>query len=114
MAQRFRPLWVEADTMRTRFLLAPLAFVIVAIATPGVAAESREQLTGPVRVEIFEDSQKGRELIPDVAKPTESYAERAFGFVRVPTKYSANALPLDRSNPYTLRAAFEGSLPAGK
>ena len=36
------------------------------------------------------------------AKKTLSYTEPAFGFVRVPTKYSRNALPLDRSSPFAL------------
>ena len=70
--------------------------------------------TGPVRVEIFEDLPKGSELAPGEAKPVFVYSEPYFAFPRIPTKYSGEALPLDRSVPFVMRATMEGALPAGK
>ncbi|MCX6597113.1 MAG: DUF1553 domain-containing protein [Acidobacteria bacterium] len=42
------------------------------------------------------------------------YEEAAFGFVRVPTKYSAEALPLDWPSGFQLRATLDRTLPAGQ
>ncbi len=67
----------------------------------------------PIQVELFENPPKGAELKPDGLQPVERYQEPAFAFVRIPLKYSPNALPLDRSTPYVLRASFERALPAG-
>lgn len=67
----------------------------------------------PVQVELFESLPAGKELELEAAEPVETYAEPAFGFVRTPVKYSLNALPLDRSTPFVLRATQEAALPAG-
>jgi len=67
----------------------------------------------PVQVEIFENVPAGSELAPASMEPTERYTEPAFGFVQIPRKFSANAIPLDRSTPFVLRATYERSLPAG-
>ncbi len=56
-----------------------------------------------VRVEIVEDK-----------NVTERYTEPYMGFVRTPVKYSASALPLDRKDPFELRAIYEATLPAGE
>src|SRR5437762_13145621 len=69
--------------------------------------------TAEVRVELFENLPKGAEFELSSQQPVESYAENAFGFTRVPTKFSENALPLDRSTPVVLRATFERDFPAG-
>jgi len=66
----------------------------------------------PVQVELFEGLPKGTELAPS-GQAVERYAEPAFAFVRIPFKYSANALPLDRSTPYVLRATYERTFAAG-
>jgi hypothetical protein len=71
-------------------------------------------VAGQVRVELFEDRPKGQELNLADSRPVETYTEPAFGFVRVPTKFSANALPLDRSTPFVLRATIERAYPAGE
>src|SRR5262245_5161778 len=68
---------------------------------------------GPVHVEIFENLPAASELAPAGAEPTELYTETAFGFVQIPVKFAANAIPLDRSTPFVLRATYERSLPAG-
>ena len=67
-----------------------------------------------VTVQIFEDLAEERWLAPAGAKPTTIYSEPAFGFVRIPRRYSRNALALDRSEPFTLQATLSRSLPAGK
>src|SRR6185503_9537821 len=69
---------------------------------------------GSVQVELFENVPAGSEFDLTSRQPTERYTENAFGFVRVPTRYSTNALALDLSTPYILRAAFERDLPAGE
>jgi hypothetical protein len=66
-----------------------------------------------VRVELFENLSKGGEFELSQQQPVEQYTEPAFGFTRVPTKFSANALPLDRSTPFVLRATFECDFPGG-
>ena len=68
---------------------------------------------GPVQVELFENVKAGSEFELAGQQPVESYTEPAFAFVRVPTKYSSNALALDRSTPFVLRATFEREFPAG-
>lgn len=86
--------------------LRRLLLLLLAISGPASAA-------GPVRVDIFENS--GDSILSvDGATLTASYDQSAFGFVRVPTRYSKNALPLDRSNPFVLRAVSRQSLPAGE
>jgi hypothetical protein len=68
----------------------------------------------PVKVEVFENLKAGSEFDLSEASPVEEYAEGAFGFVRFPTKYSPNALPLDRSVPFVIRASSKQALPAGE
>lgn len=66
-----------------------------------------------VRVEIFENLSPDDPFDLTEPEPTTTYTEPAFGFVRIPTKYSINALPMDRSTPFVLRATFERHLTAG-
>ncbi len=86
-----------------------------ALPTPGTTVAARIPSTqpGPVQVELFENLPAGSELDPGAGEPAEIYTEPAFGFVRTPAKYSLNALPLDRSAPFVLRATQEARLPAG-
>src|SRR5690348_6496181 len=67
-----------------------------------------------VRVELFENLPKGAEFELTSQQPVEQYTEPAFGFTRVPAKFSENALPLDRSTPFVLRATFEREFRAGE
>jgi hypothetical protein len=66
----------------------------------------------PVRVEIYESLAPGSEPAPS-GEASYRYTEPAFGFVKLPVKYSAEALPLDRSVPFVLRAAYERVVPPG-
>jgi hypothetical protein len=66
----------------------------------------------PVQVEIYEAVAPVSELAP-AGEPTYRYTEPAFGFARLPVKYSAEALPLDRSIPFVLRATYERAVPQG-
>jgi len=54
------------------------------------------------------------EIIENAGQAESSYTEPAFAFVRIPTKYSSEALALDRPSPFTLRASYERALPAGE
>ncbi len=67
-----------------------------------------------VRVEIFEG-------LPDEAKWTftnppvsETYSEPAFGFMVLPTKYSAHGIKVDRKAPFLFRASARVTLPPGE
>lgn len=73
---------------------------------PAAAPESR------VAVELREGVAAGKELEPG-GVPGERYTEPAFGFPRLPTRYSANGLPLDRATPCVLEASAAEALPAG-
>src|SRR5438034_1222436 len=77
-------------------------------------AISQSVNAGSVQVDLFENIPPGSEFELAGRQPVERYTENAFGFVRVPTKYSPNALALDLSTPYILRATFERDLPAGE
>ena len=69
----------------------------------------------PIKVELFEKLTAAQLLAPPAdAKPVETYQEPAFVFVRIPTKFSGNALPMDRSTPFGLRASYERILTAGE
>src|SRR5258707_10485711 len=77
-------------------------------------AISQSVNAGSVQVELFENIPPGSEFELAGRQPVERYTEDAFGFVRVPTRYSPNALALDLSTPYILRATFERDLLAGE
>ena len=64
-------------------------------------------LRGPVQIEIYEDLKTGSEFELTEVTASESYRQPAFGFVQFPTKYSPNALPLDRSTPFVVRAVLD-------
>lgn len=66
-----------------------------------------ESTSEPVQVEIFENLTRGKEFELHGVEPIDTYREEAFGFVRLPTKYSRNALPLDRSSPFAIRSTYE-------
>ncbi len=66
----------------------------------------------PVTVRIFEDLDEPAWLAP-AGEPTAEYSEPAFGFVRIPAKFSRNALRLDRSTPFSLEATMVKTLEAG-
>jgi len=68
---------------------------------------------GAVQVEIFEDVSPGKELDLSEAIAVDRYTEPAFAFVHTPTKFAANAVPLDRSTPYYLRATYSRRFAAG-
>ena len=81
----------------------------------GIMIASAQKLNGPIKVEIFENLTPGKLLaLPTDAKATETYQEPAFAFVRTPTKFSGNALPMDRSAPFLLKATYSRPLTAGE
>jgi len=98
------------------FLLrvALLAAVATALLTPASAAPTISDSRNPVSVEIFEGIEEAHWLEPTGQEPISAYSEAAFGFVRIPARFSRNALPLDRSAPFTLKATISKTFPAGK
>lgn len=97
-----------------------VALALAAAGQRSVAAGPQERSAaeatrdGAVRVELFESLPAEALLEPGSRQPAESYTEPAFGFVRVPTRYTRNALPLDRAVPFVLRATLERPLAAGE
>lgn len=67
-----------------------------------------------VSVSLYENVPKGKEFEIDQLAPTERYTEPSFAFTEIPAKYSANALRLDRSSPFVLRAQYSRKLAAGQ
>lgn len=122
--------------MKQRFLIRPWMLVGILIATEALNAASSTNLakgqppsTNAVaaRVEIPEDIPADAvkveivEGLPDEMSwnftpppPVESYAEPAFGFVAVPTKYSSKGVKVDRAAPFLLRASARMKVPAGE
>ncbi len=86
--------------------------VLLALAA-AMAANSESLQNGAVTVEIFEDLPKGSELSPGDAKPVFRYTEPYFAFPNIPTKYSPEALALDRSVPFVLRATHSRVIAPG-
>jgi hypothetical protein len=68
----------------------------------------------PVSVQIYENVPKESLFRPDTLNPTETYSEPVFAFVATPTKFAPNAIPLDRSAPFVLRAQYRRALAAGQ
>jgi len=68
---------------------------------------------GPVQVSVFENLPEGQRIAPS-GQPTSQYGEPAMAFVRIPAAFSRNALAIDRSAPFTLRAEIKRELPAGE
>ena len=77
------------------------------------SSPAHQSISGPVQVEVFENLSPSSPFDLRDSHPVEAYYERALGFVRFPTKYSVNALPLDRSAPFVIRATVKRALPAG-
>ncbi|MBI4662998.1 MAG: DUF1553 domain-containing protein [Verrucomicrobia bacterium] len=101
----------------TRFIVLSILALhqqAVRAAEGGAPEGSSPAASFPVKVEIFEALPAGKELELREAEPVEEYAQRAFGFARFPTKYSANALPLDRSSAFVIRASLKRALPPGE
>ena len=115
-----------------------LGLVLCAAASLAVAAspvlDSSLEKAGPAVVEIYENlappppstpeeaqagwkkkyvHHKARDISLTGLTPTFRYTESAFGFPRLPTKFSKNALVLDYSEPFALRAGMTAALPAG-
>ena len=105
----------------------------LAVAASPVLNSSLET-AGPVVVEIYENlaspppstpgeaqegwkkkyiHHKARDIELTGLTPTFRYTESAFGFPRLPTKFSTNALALAYSEPFALKAAMTAVLPAG-
>ena len=77
--------------------------------------ETAPQLaSGSTLVQIFENVPKDAELDLENARAVTEYREPAMAFTRLPVKYSANALALDRSSSFVLLARTELTRPAGE
>ena len=63
-----------------------------------------------IQVELYENLDSATPFDLSKSQHTLSYLEPAFGFVTIPKKFSKNALPLDRSSPFALRATHEKTL----
>ena len=86
-----------------------LAFLLFATGSLGLLSANDQ----PVTVRVFEGLAEGAWLDPQ-GDPTTEYSESGFAFVRIPAKFSGNALPLDRSVPFSLEASMEQTLERGE
>src|SRR5258708_12786210 len=93
--------------MRLQLGFALMATLAAAAPAPAVPSG------GPVRVEIFEDLAKGKEFDLAAAPAIDRYTEPAFAFIHTPTKFAPNAIPLDRSSPFLLRASYKRTVQPG-
>ena len=73
-----------------------------------------EKDSSHLEVNLYENLDSKHLFDLTTAEKTLSYTEPAFGFVTVPTKYSRNALPLDRSTPFALETSLEKQFPPGR
>lgn len=92
--------------------MRPLYPLFLALSVFGAPAPSLPA-GGAVQVEIFEDAGSVKDLDLTGLTPVDRYTEPAFAFVHTPTKFAPNAIPLDRSTPYFLRATYKRSFAAG-
>src|SRR5437868_172033 len=91
-----------------------LTFFVCALGVLARPAANRNATANlPVEVEIFENVAASSPFQVEGLQPTERYREPAFGFIRTPIKYSRNAIPLDRSTPFVLRATYSRRLAPG-
>lgn len=89
-----------------------LVCYLLLVVTPSLFAAASKEV--PVQVEILENVPEGSELFPHDGQITERYTEPAFAFVHIPTKFASNAVPLDRSAPFVLRASMERVFSPGR
>lgn len=66
-----------------------------------------------IRVSLYENLPKGKEFELEGLAPVDNYTEPVFAFTEIPLKFSPNALMLDRSSPFVLRAEYSRQLKAG-
>lgn len=90
-----------------RALIATLTWSLSAAPAPSLPSG------GPVQVEIFEDLAAGKEFDLAAMKSIDRYTEPAFAFIHTPTKFAPNAIPLDRSTPFILKATYQRAYTAG-
>ena len=99
--------------MSTERRMQRLARLITAVILVAGVAGSTSTADHPVRVRILENQPEEAWLNPQ-GVPTAEYAEPAFAFVRIPARFSPNALPLDRSTPFSLEATMVRTLKRGE
>lgn len=77
---------------------------VMALSITGVAATGVEKPTAPVRVTVWEGLPKAWDWRTPSGAPADRFDWPALGFVRLPVKYSARGIALDRSGPFVVRA----------
>ena len=76
-------------------------------------AGAAENAVGPVRIDIVEGVPDETSWNFKAGDPSETYAERAFGFTEMPTRYSPRGVKVDRGMPFLYRATAMIALQAG-
>src|SRR4051794_3225299 len=84
-----------------------VALLVLLAATQCPAADEA------IRVEVYENLPEKGDFAAPSAPPTDSYSSPALAFTRVPDKYSARGIELDRSNPFVLHAETTLKAPEG-
>jgi hypothetical protein len=80
-----------------------------------IAGTSAARAQGPeaVRVTIWENVPEPWRWQPTTDASSDAYSAPVIGFVRIPAKYNARGIEIDRSNPFALHAESTLALPAG-
>src|SRR3954469_10218795 len=78
-----------------------------------LAGADRDRNEGDARVTVWEDLPKAWSWTAGEAGPDDAFTVPALGLSRVPAKYSARGVVVDRSVPFALRAEATLARPAG-
>jgi len=104
--------WERQTVGSKRRMKCIIRLIAVSILTAGSSVSTTTE-GHPVQVRIFEGQPEKQWLNPQ-GLPTSEYVEPAFAFVRIPARFSRNALPVDRSTPFSLEATMVRTLKRGE
>jgi hypothetical protein len=96
------------------FILACLLIAVLHAETNAPSVTASELPRDAVRVQIFEGLKDQLSWNFDPPPASETYTEPAFGFIVLPTKYSAKGIKTDRKAPFLFRASARVVLPKGE
>src|SRR3954447_12622591 len=88
--------------------LTPLLGIVLTLAAAETSAAEK------VHVTIWEGLPEGKLWNPSAKGPDDSFEAPAMGFIRVPAKYSARGIDLDRPRPFAVRAEALVTLRPGR
>jgi hypothetical protein len=93
-----------------RLFVWPLTFLALVLNSSSSWGDER----APIRVTLWENVPANWAWDEPAGEPTERLDWTALGFVRLPAKYNARGIELDRPTPFVVRALADLQAPAGK